>query len=80
MKQFQKGNRLGGRHGGSDKILFQIHTGDLCRLKGISKACLRRDIRLKKIDPSSLEDIVRWINEPRTRSNKGKPMPWLLGG
>lgn len=60
-----------------ERIYFQVRTSDLCQVKGISAACLRRDIRLGRLNLASLEDIIRWVNKPRIRSNKGKPLTWL---
>lgn len=59
------------------KVFCKITMADLCRLKGISADSVRLDIRKGSLKPESIEDIIRWVNEPRTRSNKGKPLAWL---
>lgn len=38
---------------------------------------LRRDINAGKLDITDIEDICRWLREPRHRVTKGKPILWL---
>lgn len=60
-----------------ERIYCKVTTSDLCKIHDISTASLLRDIRLGKLNPSSLNDIIKWATSPRIRSNKGKPLHWL---
>jgi hypothetical protein len=58
---------------------YKFTQADIAELKGISLWQLRADIKVGKLNPESLEDIIMWHNRPRTRSTKGKPIPQLEG-
>jgi hypothetical protein len=60
-----------------EKIYGTITISALCNLSGLSKKAIRQDISRGKLNPGSLDDIFRWVSEPRNRKNKGKPLPWL---
>lgn len=60
-----------------EKTYYRITISDLEAVKGISRYAIRRDISSGRLCLRSLEDVIRWVNEPRIRSNKGKPLTWL---
>jgi hypothetical protein len=47
-----------------ERIFLKLRTSDLCRLFYCSPDTLRRWIRLGRIDPRSIEDIIEKYNNP----------------
>lgn len=60
-----------------EKIYGTIRISDLCDLSGLAARTIRTDISRGKLRPESLADVIRWLNTPRIRANKGKPLTWL---
>lgn len=60
-----------------EKIYGTITISVLHRLASLSKKVIRQDISKGDLNPGSLNDIFRWLNKPRSRKNKGKPLTWL---
>lgn len=72
---FERGNNVAASGKRGKRVFLKITTKELSSASGLSERTVWRDIQNKKLNPVSLEDIISWVNEPRIRSNKGKPLP-----
>ena len=58
--------------GGSTKVFLKVTTKELAELFEVTRRTIRRWVRLNRLDPTSLTDIVEKYNDPRALDKRKK--------